>query len=126
MRIRRVVEGDFRWSEHGVWLKYVNEKKNSKYVNRALLKTLNKDDVIVFISKTGNQLLFIHGFEDLENGEGEIRMMLPSQRYRIVNGTWDYHMLVDYGKKAGVKVTGLPTFHEHFSHVRDRTVLKAA
>ena len=126
MRIRCVVEGDFRWSEYGVWLKYVNEKKNGKYANRALLRTLGVNDVIAFVSKTGNQVLFIHGFQDLENAKGEIRMMLPSKRHRIIDGTWDYRMLVDYAEKEGIKIVGLPAFRDYFSHVRDRTVRKVA
>ena len=126
MRIRRVVEADFRWSEYGIWVKFLNKKKNRVYVNRSFVSTLKVDDVVLFISKKGNQLLFVHGFENLRNEAGDELISLPSNRHRIVKGTWSPYMLVTYARRAGVNITGLKTFEQHFGYVRDRTVRKAA
>jgi hypothetical protein len=125
MRIKRVIEADFRRADLGIWLEFTNTKRNRVYTNRAFIQSLRTDDVVVFVSKGGNQLLFVHGFENLRTEAGDERVMLPSVRYRIVKGTWSPYMLSVYAKAANMPITGLKTFEQHFP-VKDRTVRKAA
>jgi len=126
MRIKRVVEADFRRADLGIWLEFCNAKTNRTYANKAFIESLKADDVVVFVSKLGNQLLFVHGFENLRTEAGDERIMLPSVRYRIVKGTWSPYMLSVYATAANMPITGLKTFEQHFGHIKDRTVRKAA
>lgn len=119
MNIKRVAEADFRRADLGIWTLFCSETKGRKFVNRALVESLTADDVVAFVSKRGNQLLFIHGFERLATVRGDERTMLPSIRYRIVNGTWSPYMLANYAKDAGIEVEGLKSFEEHFGYLVD-------
>lgn len=121
MNIKCVMEADFRRADLGIWTLFCAETKGRKFVNRALVESLTADDVITFVSKRGNQLLFIHGFEHLATDHGDERTMLPSTRYRLVRGTWSPYMLVNYAAAAGIKVTGLKSFEEHFGYLADGT-----
>ena len=121
MNIKRVAEADFRRADLGIWTLFCSESSGRKLVNRVLVESLTKDDVVAFVSKRGNQLLFIHGFEQLKTICGDARTMLPSVRYRIVNGTWSPYMLANYALNAGIKVEGIKSFEEHFGYLIDGT-----
>ncbi len=110
MRIKRVVEADFRRSDLGVFERFFQK-------NRGFVESLNKDDVIVFVSKAGNQLLFIHGFSTVETAARDARLILPSVKYRIIRGSWNPLMLRNYAEAAGLSIDGLKLFEEHYQHL---------
>lgn len=107
MRIKRVVEADFRRSDFGLFSLFQKE-------NRPFVEALGKNDIVVFVSKRGNQLLFIHGF-----GEIDSRPVLPSVKYRLLQGSWNPLMLRNYAEKAGMKIDGLKMFEDYFGHLRE-------
>lgn len=70
---------------------------------------LRLDDVILLVSKTGNQLVFLHDFDEFER-----KRVLRSVRFRLANGVrWNPLMLANYAKSVGVVLTGLQTYEAH-------------
>lgn len=114
MRIKKIVEADFRLSDASLFEEF--SKKN-----RELVGSLGSSDVVAFLSLSGTQILFIHGFEQLKPTSDNIttdRKMLPSTRYRLLNGTWNPLMLRNYAEAAGMKIEGLKLFEEHYKELR--------
>ena len=70
---------------------------------------LRGDDVVLLVSQTGNQLVFLHGFDVFQD-----KKVLRSTRLRISGGTrWNPLMLVDYAKEVGIALTGLRAYEDH-------------
>ena len=114
MRIRYIETADFRRCDLSLFQLF--------YQNHMLLtQSLKKDDVVVFVSKKGNQLLFVHGFVHID-----LRTALVSTRYRLTSGTWNPLMLANYAKAAGLKIQGLKLFEEHYKELVAARARRAA
>jgi len=111
VNIRRVEETDFRRCDIRIFTEFRNN-------NAGFVKKLAKDDIVVFISKQRNQMLFIHGFTEFFAADGSsIREALQSIRHRIVGGAWNPLMLKNYAEEAGLQIEGLSRFEDHFKHL---------
>ena len=108
MNIRRIEETDFRRCDIRVFQDFSNR-------NKAFIRTLARNDIVVFVSKRRNQMLFIHGFTTFGTGTA-----LQSIRHRIVHGAWSPLMLKDYAIAAGLQIDGLQKFEEHFRRISAR------
>ena len=111
MKIRRIETADFRRSELTMFNDFTA-------LNRRFVDQLRADDVIVFASKTGNQLLFVHGFTQFTSAnDGQPRTAIMSIRHRILNGVWNPLRLANYATEAGLKVEGLKVYEEHLKRM---------
>lgn len=91
---------------------------------------LGPNDVVLFISAGGNQLLFVHGFQKLTRGK-ETFECLRSERLRLrhfggpkvkgrkasgrghAKAVWDPLMVADYAQAVGIKLDNLKLWEEH-------------
>lgn len=111
MNIKQIAEADFRSSELTIFESF--SKKN-----RDVVSSLRRDDVIVFVSRSGNQFLFVHGFTTFTaNDTDEKKQALRSTRHRIIGGTWNPLRIRNYLEEAGLPVTGIPRFEDHYKHL---------
>ncbi len=77
---------------------------------------LKPDDVVLLVALSGNQLVFLHGFDTYIDAEanGAERKVLRSTRFRLPNGMhWNPLMLANYAKSVGIPLTGLAEYEEH-------------
>lgn len=100
MRLRYVETTDFRRSELTCWLDIVSRRPE--------LRRLKGEDVVLLVSMSGDQLVFLHGFSEVRGKE-----VLRSTRFRIQNSQWNPMMLANYAKAAGIQLAGLKTYEEH-------------
>lgn len=84
-------------------------QKHPEFASDKSPARLKSDDVVLLVSKTGNQLAFIHGFDAFEK-----KTVLRSTRLRISGGaTWNPLMLVNYAREVGLPITGIKAFEDH-------------
>ena len=122
MRIRYIETADFRRCDLSLFQMFYQD-------HMLFTQSLKKDDVVVFVSKKGNQLLFVHGFVHINEGyEGARfeRTVLASTRYRLLNTTWNPLMLANYAEAAGLKIQGLKLFEEHYKELVAARARRAA
>lgn len=82
---------------------------------------LKPDDVVLLVSLTGNQLVFLHGFDVFEHDAHE-RKVLRSTRFRLPGGAnWNPLMLANYAKSVGIVLTGLSEYEDHIKEIVKRT-----
>lgn len=112
MRLRYIEKVDFRKSE----------KTNFEEVMKRKKLTLRSGDVVLFISSNEKQLVFIHGFKDVdvhsgrtERPTGDQTQVLFSSRYRICGrGGWNPLMLANYAAEAGIVLSGIRRFEDYY------------
>lgn len=74
---------------------------------------LQVNDVVLLVAMSGNQLVFLHGFDVFEHEAFE-RKVLRSTRFRLPNGAhWNPLMLANYAKSVGITLTGLQQYEDH-------------
>lgn len=109
MRLRHVATVDFRRSELSNYNEIVGE--------HAQLAKLGKDDVILFLSKNQDQVIFVHGFSQVHGDKGK-SLYIKSVRLRMIKGaTWNPLMIANYAKQVGIELKGLKTFEEHYKEL---------
>ena len=86
--------------------------------NRQLVKRFKNDDVVLFVSGSGDQLCFVYGFRTIEgdarkpNKPAPEYKILSSGRLRLDRGSWSPRLLVNYARSVGLELGGLPAFEE--------------
>src|ERR1700690_4091723 len=103
MRLRFVEEVSFGKSEQTNFLEFSAK-------NESLAKNLSSEDAILFVSKTGNQLVFIHGFTVLDSKT----KVLSSRRLRLSGGKWNPLRLANYATEVGVTLDGIKRFEQYY------------
>ena len=110
LRLRYIGTVDFRASEMTNYLLAIREQPS--------LAKLKKDDAVLFLSRKGDQLIFVHGFSMTNGQKGAIRF-LRSERLRLDGGVWDALMLQNYARMVGIHLMGIKTFEEHLQAAVD-------
>lgn len=67
---------------------------------RKLSFSQRHDEVVVLLSQSEDQLIFVSGYTPLEGGA----RVLSSRRLRLTKGTWDVLKLKEYAELVGLKV----------------------
>lgn len=112
MRLRLVQTVHFGKSELTNFLAVL--AKHPEFTNDKSAAKLKADDVVLLVSMTGNQLVFLHGFDTFEE-----KRVLRSTRLRISGGaSWNPLMLVNYAKEVGLNITGIKAFEDHVRALR--------
>lgn len=105
MRLRYVETVDFRKSELTSWLEIAKRRPE-------LARKLKSGDVVTLASMSGDQLVFLHGFLEIDG-----KQVLSSTRLRLRNGRWNPLMLANYAKEVGLPLAGLKTYEEHVERI---------
>lgn len=81
---------------------------------------LKRDDVVLLVAMSGNQLVFLHGFDTFEIDAVE-KKVLRSTRFRLPGGaSWNPLMLANYAKSVGIPLAGLAEYEEHIKkHLKE-------
>jgi hypothetical protein len=88
----------------------------------ALIRSLDRGDVICLASKMKNQLVFVHGYTRVVTSGERPWMVLFSQRMRIKRGSgisdeFETQMLGSYARDCGIELIGLKLFEEHLKRL---------
>lgn len=118
MRLRFVHTCNFQRSELTNWLSVL--VKHPEFGNAESKHKLRPDDVVLLVAMSGNQLVFLHGFDTFEHEKLE-RKVLRSTRFRMSGGAhWNPLMLANYAKSVGIMLTGLAEYEEHIKkHIKE-------
>jgi len=106
LRLKAIIpSADFRKSEatlHDAFLR-----------SRSYPGDLRKGECFLFLSKSGNQLLwFFTQVTRIEGYKGAEIKVYDSRRWRLTGGTWHPYMLANYAEKAGIDLVGIKRFEE--------------
>ena len=114
MRLRFVKTCNFGQSELTNWRAIL--AKHPEFGNPTSKLRLKPDDVVLLVSLTGNQLVFLHGFDNFDE-----KLILRSTRLRIDGGAhWNPLMLANYAKSVGLVIADLKTYEDHINHIVQR------
>lgn len=73
---------------------------------------MRPSEAICFVSKSGNQVVFVYRPTSVPlNGSGPVDV-LPSSRLRLGRGRWNRYMLQNYANEVGLELVGLPRFEK--------------
>lgn len=98
---------DFRQNEQTLW---DTAKQKHKL-------TLGKNECALFISRSGNQAVFIVRTSEIQ-GKRNVYSVTESRRWRLSGGTWSDDMLEDYANAVGLHLAGFETFEQKFTKAR--------
>jgi hypothetical protein len=88
--------------------------KHPEFGNPDSKYKLKPDDVVLLVAMSGNQLVFVHGFDAWKDAREVVYKTLRSTRFRLAgNQSWNPLMLANYAKSVGITLTGLAEYEEH-------------
>lgn len=118
MRLMHIETVDFRLSEATNYILLLDRYPN--------LSKLGANDVVLLRSRSGDQLVFLHGFQYVSDGVKSPRIMLRSEKLRLMDKeTWNPLMLSDYAEQVGIRLDGIRKFEAHLKEMVG-SVLKEA
>lgn len=91
---------------------------------RGLRFSQRHDEVVVLLSQSEDQLMFVSGYVPLDGSS----KVLSSRRLRLTKGTWDVLKLKEYAGLVGLKVDDWSILNRAMRSAKQRVVraLKAA
>ena len=92
-----------------------------QFMNRRLNFSIRHDEVVVLLSQTEDQLIFVSGYTPLEDGA----KVLTSRRLRLTKGTWDVMRLKEYAQLVGLRVDDWSVLEKSMRKARRVTVAAA-
>jgi hypothetical protein len=95
MILRSVEIADFRH----------NEVSNLVLSMEKGLTLRHADHVVLFVSRKGDQLVFVHGPGFVSSPRG-VRRVFHSEKLRLESGRWNPMMLADYARQVGISLVG--------------------
>ena len=113
-RLRHIVwPADFRRSDATLYAE----------LPAAVRRELKGDDVVCFVSGTGNQVLFVY----MQRKVGLIRntrlkktrprQLTHSVRLRLNAGRFSPDMLANYAAECGIQLRGIKSFEDHYAYL---------
>ena len=94
---------DFRYNEFGI---YEGFRKSKSFPG-----DLGKNEVFLFVSRTGNQLLWVLNLTSLD-AVGSQQSMIDTRRWRLSGSYWNPMMLANYAADVGLDLVGIKRFEE--------------
>lgn len=90
-------------------------------------KRLDPNDVVAFVSLTGNQILFVYHPGEIQVRPGIRHEVLRSVRLRLRGRhAWHPLMLANYAAEVGIRLDGLKRFEEHYAQLARETAQAVA
>ena len=113
MRLKYIAYVDFRKSERTNFLELKKSKK---------LPKLGKNDVVLLVSKSENQCVFVYGFvefttEDKTGRERDVEIC-RSERLRIRGSSWNPLMIRNYAEHVNINIEGIKKFEDYYRDQR--------
>lgn len=114
VRLRAILQGDFRTSEYTMF----------QTISQKLRNSLRGADAVCFVSKRGNQVCFVFGFLNVgttkpaDGSKGTKYGAITSVRIRLTRSTWNPLMLQNYAAHRGLELIGIKRFEEHYERLR--------
>lgn len=109
VKLVEIKEADFRLSEASNFAKIPKGRRES----------LKFGEAICFISRTGNQIVFVHRSDDMgKTARGKERRVVYSTRLRLTRGSWSPDMLANYADDVGLQLIGLKRFETLHAKLR--------
>ncbi len=107
---------DFRKNELTNYDAYAKAKRLKK-------NPLKANEVLLFISRSGNQLVWVLNVGEIEtknkNRRGHFgRRMIDTRRWRIEGGCWNPAMLQNYANEVGLELVGFRRFEAKYADAR--------
>lgn len=79
---------------------------------------LDRYDVVLLVSKTENQVMFVYPPTEIELRPSKRREVLRSLRLRLRGpGAWNPYMIANYAEEVGIKLEGIKLFQEHYEQL---------
>lgn len=109
LNLVRVFRADFRRSDITIFSEFAS-------ISKKIVERLKQDDVIAFVSKSDNQIMFIRGFESVftDPSQKASKRILMSVRIRIDSGQFDPRMLANYAEQANIRILNRKRYEEYF------------
>jgi len=88
---------------------------------------LKSGEAFLFLSMTGDQLLFIYRNPiDFMGPAGKTWVVTDSRKLRLSGGTWNPHMLQNYAHELGLDLVGIKRFEQIHDEMMQARRQKAA
>lgn len=111
IRLKGIVQDvDFRYNELSIYEKF---RKSKSFVADPRV-----GEAILFVSKNGNQLLWVLGYDEDVMVQKTSRRRIETLRLRVSGGYWNPLMLADYAENVGIQLEGLKKFEEVYEASR--------
>jgi hypothetical protein len=113
LRLKGIIQdADFRYSELTLYEKYLRSK--------AYGGELGTNETYLFVSRSGNQLVWVLHYEPDVLVQKTKRRRIESLRMRISGGYWNPLMLQNYANEVGIELEGIKRFEEAFKEKQER------
>ena len=117
LKLKAVVECSFRRSEMTNLDLFRGDK--------SFPGDLTGNEVFMFVSRMGNQVVFIFNDINVMEGDKECRL-IDSRRLRLGKGRFNPLMLQNYANSVGLDLAGLRRYEDVYADMQDRKKLRAA
>lgn len=114
MRLKAIIPNtDFRRNEATIIFDYMK--------SRSYAGDLKAGECYLFLSKTGNQLLwFFNNVVEIDAYAERVFDVVDSRKWRVTGGTWHPFMLANYAAEVGIELIGIKRFEEIMDEQRRR------
>lgn len=113
LRLRAIRYGcDFRKNEVTLMQECLSDRKFKQ------LGSLINGEVVLLVSRTENQLIWLFASPELTDQHGEPLAVIDSRRARLPRSGWNPQLLGNYAKAVGIELAGIQNF-EH-AYLRER------
>jgi hypothetical protein len=103
IRLKAIKYADFRKSE---WTNYKEFKRSRTFPGE-----LGRNEAFLFVSGTGNQLVWLLNIADGPMGHP----IVDSRRWRFTgSSSWNPMMLANYAEEVGIELVGIKKFEDSF------------
>lgn len=107
LKLKSIVQDvDFRCNELTVYERY--------RASKAYAGDLGRNEACLFVSCSGNQLLWVLSYEPNVLVLKTPRRRIETLRMRVSGGYWNPLMLANYAEKVGIELDGIKRFEEIF------------
>lgn len=103
MRIQRIFSTSFNQSDLSMLRSFYEQEPEAA-------SSMGPSDVVVFVSRMGSQILFVHGFRSKTRWES----VVLSTRFRLTHGRWNPSMITEFAKEAKIKLENAKALTEFF------------
>jgi hypothetical protein len=100
-------EVDFRYNELSIYERY---RKDRSFQGDPKL-----GETYLFVSTSGNQLLWVLRYEDKVLVHKTMRKRIETLRFRVSGGSWNPLMLANYAEEIGITLEGIRKFEEIYA-----------
>jgi hypothetical protein len=113
LRLKAIIQdADFRYNELNMYEQYRKTK--------AFTGDPGRNEAFLFVSKRGNQLVWILNYEPGVLVQKTERKRIESLRMRVSGGYWNPLMLANYALAVGIELEGIKRFEEAFAARKSR------